>query len=284
MSDSYYKIEEMNGYYRIGSPEAVFCYVIVGKEKAMLIDTGHGYGNLKQVVKSITDKPLYIVNTHGHLDHTSGNAQFEEKVYIHKKDMELCREHTGKMMREQSVERAMHSVNYETQEEYNALPDKFDKENYINQGTGNLVEVAGDQIFDLGGATLEIVETPGHTQGGISVWYKEKKLAFTGDTTGFFVWLFAPETTSREIYIDTLNRLLKLPVDFYIGGHNENVMTKEDLELYMRAAKEADFEKGQKFESFANGEEEVRVCALDGKSLDDMFEPGFAALVITKDK
>ena len=52
----------------------------------------------------------------------------------------------------------------------------------------------------------------------------------------------------------------------------------------MRAAKEADFEKGQKFESFANGEEEVRVCALDGKTLDDMFEPGFAALVITKDK
>ena len=57
--------------------------MIVGKEKAMLIDTGHGYGNLKQVVKSITDKPLYIVNTHGHLDHTSGNAQFEEKyIYI----------------------------------------------------------------------------------------------------------------------------------------------------------------------------------------------------------
>ena len=267
MSDSYYKIEEMNGYYRIGSPEAVFCYVIVGKEKAMLIDTGYAYGNLKQAVRSITDKPLYIVNTHGHVDHVSGNAQFEEKVYIHKKDMELCREHTGKEMREQSIEHAMHSVNYETHEEYNALPDKFDKENYSNQG-----------------ATLEIVETPGHTQGGISVWYKEKKLAFTGDTTGFFVWLFAPETTSRETYIDTLNRLLKLPVDFYIGGHNENAMTKENLKLYMRAAKEADFEKGQKFESFANGEEEVRVCALDGKTLDDMFEPGFAALVITKDK
>ena len=45
----------------------------------MLIDTGYGYGNLKQVVKSITDKPLYIVNTHGHVDHTSGNAQFERK-------------------------------------------------------------------------------------------------------------------------------------------------------------------------------------------------------------
>lgn len=248
MSDSYYKIEEMNGYYRIGSPEAVFCYVIVGKEKAMLIDTGYAYGNLKQAVRSITDKPLYIVNTHGHVDHVSGNAQFEEKVYIHKKDMELCRE------------------------------------TYINQGAGNLVEVAAGQRFDLGGATMEIVETPGHTQGGISVWYKEKKIIFIGDTTGFFVWLFAPETTSREVYINTLKCLLELSVDSYIGGHNENVMTKDDLKLYIRAAKEADFEGGQKFDSFYNGEEEVRVCALDGKTLDNMFEPGFAAVVITKDK
>ena len=91
MENSYYKVEKMDGYYRISSPEAVFCYVVVGREKAMLIDTGHAYGDLKQAVKSITDKPLYVVNTHGHLDHTSGNAQFDEKVYIHPRDMELCR-------------------------------------------------------------------------------------------------------------------------------------------------------------------------------------------------
>ena len=284
MQESYYKIEEMDGYYRIGSPEAVFCYVVVGEEKAMLIDTGYGFGDLKETVRSITEKPLYIVNTHGHLDHACGNAQFEETAYISSRDMELCIEHTGKTMRQQAVERAMHSVNYETKEEYNALPENFDKESYVNQGTGNLQETVDGQIFDLGGATLEIVETPGHTQGGVSVWYKEKGIAFIGDTTGFFVWLFAPETTSREIYIETLERLLELPVDSYLGGHNEKTMTKEDLKLYLRAAKEADFEKGQKFESFANGEEEVRVCALDGKTLDDMFRPGFAALVITQNK
>lgn len=284
MEETYYRIEKMDGYDCISSPENVLCYVIVGEEKAMLIDTGYGYGDLKQAVRSITDKPLYIVNTHGHVDHTSGNAQFEENVYIHKNDIELCKEHTGKQMREQSVERAIHSINYETQEEYNALPQDFDREAYIHHGTGNLVETENGQIFDLGGATLEIVETPGHTKGGISIWYKEKGIVFVGDTTGPFVWLFAPETTTREVYIDTLNRLIQLPADSYLGGHNRKVMTKDDLKLYLRAAKEADFEKGQKFESFATGEEEVRVCALDGKTMDQMFEPGFAALVITKEK
>lgn len=110
----YYNVEEMGGYYRIGSPEGVFCYVVAGQEKAMLIDTGYAYGDLKAAVRAITDKPLYIVNTHGHLDHTCGNNQFEEAAYIHKKDMELCRNHTNAVTRKNSMERARHSMNYET--------------------------------------------------------------------------------------------------------------------------------------------------------------------------
>ena len=43
----YYNIEKMDGYFRIGSPENVFCYLIEGTDKAMLIDTGFGYGNLR---------------------------------------------------------------------------------------------------------------------------------------------------------------------------------------------------------------------------------------------
>lgn len=284
MTNSYYSIENFGDFYRIGSPEAVFCYLIVGSEKALLIDTGNAFGDLRGAVKSITEKPLYIVNTHGHLDHASGNAQFDESVYIHENDIPLCLEHTGKAMRSESADRAAHSVNYQTHEVYNALPVDFDREAYISRGAGNLTPVADSHIFDLGDAAVETVFTPGHTKGGISLWYREKKIVFVGDTTGFFVWLFAPETTNRQTYMDTLNRLIALPAESYWGGHNDKPMTRADLQLYLRAAREVDFEKGQKFDSFLNGTEEVRVCALDGKTIDNMFEPGFAALVITKDK
>ena len=44
----YYQVEEQDGYYRIGSPENVFCYLFVGSKQAALIDTGYGFGNLEQ--------------------------------------------------------------------------------------------------------------------------------------------------------------------------------------------------------------------------------------------
>lgn len=280
----YYQIENMDGYYRIGSAESIFCYLIVGTKKAMLIDTGYGYGNLREAVKSITDKPLIIVNTHGHCDHVGGNAQFEENCFIHERDMELCREHTGRGMREDNIRRAKNSMNYETGETYNALPEDFDEDAYLNRGCGNLRQVKEGDIFELGGATMKIVETPGHTKGGISVLYQEKNLLFVGDAAGFFVWLFAEETTSREEYIKTLEKLEALGADQYIGGHSPEAMHMEDFPLYIRAAKEADYEKGEPFESFLAQETKPRVCALDGMTLKDMFRPGFAAVVISKEK
>lgn len=95
------------------------CYLFVGSKQAALIDTGYGFGDLKQAVRSVTDKPLIIINTHGHCDHTGGNAQFEEICYIGEKDIALCQEHSEAAMRRDNAKRAEHSVNYETGETYN---------------------------------------------------------------------------------------------------------------------------------------------------------------------
>ena len=50
---SYYQIEKEDGYYRIGSPEGVFSYLIVGTKNAALIDTGYGLGDLKAAVEHL---------------------------------------------------------------------------------------------------------------------------------------------------------------------------------------------------------------------------------------
>ena len=72
-------------------------YLVIGSEKACVIDTMNGYNDLYRAVRKITDKPVTVVNTHGHPDHIFGNMYFEE-AYIHPADAELARsftEHQG---------------------------------------------------------------------------------------------------------------------------------------------------------------------------------------------
>lgn len=55
-----------------------YMYLLEGTDKALLIDTGYGAGNLRACVEKLTDKPVMVVNTHYHPDHSAGNGEFEE--------------------------------------------------------------------------------------------------------------------------------------------------------------------------------------------------------------
>ena len=96
--ENIYTVRELEpGIFRIGN-SMVFMDLMVGAHHALLFDTGYGFGDLRALVQSITDKPLYVVNSHGHVDHACGNEQFGG-AYIHPLDMALCREHNGPELR-----------------------------------------------------------------------------------------------------------------------------------------------------------------------------------------
>lgn len=63
-------------------------YIIEGNNKAMLIDTGGKRVKLDSIVGSITKKPLYVVLTHAHGDHTGNIGSFKE-IYLHEADRSL---------------------------------------------------------------------------------------------------------------------------------------------------------------------------------------------------
>ena len=68
------------------SRDEIICEAFDGaQDKAMLVDTGFGIGDLKGLVESLTALPVFVVNTHNHGDHVQGNPQFG-KVYIHSMD------------------------------------------------------------------------------------------------------------------------------------------------------------------------------------------------------
>ncbi len=72
--------------------EQTHSYLLIGEKKALLIDTGLGVSNIKNVVLSITNKPIQAVTTHVHWDHIGGHKNFdniavyeEEKKWLESK-------------------------------------------------------------------------------------------------------------------------------------------------------------------------------------------------------
>ena len=279
----FYNVEEiLPRVYRIGSGENVFEFLFVGEEKALLFDTGYGFGDLAGTVRDITSLPLVIVNSHGHLDHVCGNFQFQQEIYINEKDMELCKEHNSKEMRRGAIEGAKHTLDYQTNQVKNILPGGFEEEEYVNQGFGNLVPLEDGHVFELGGMTLIAYEFQGHTQGSMGLVYQQEKVLFTGDAMNSFLWLFAPEATNLATYKKSLVKAKSLEVEKVGFSHNPFLAPVRILDDFVKCAEQVDYEKGFPFDSPYHKELEPRICALEGFGPMDMMKPGFASIVISR--
>lgn len=62
--------------------EETHCYLLLGSKKALLIDTGLGVANIRQVIDNITDLPVEVVTTHIHWDHIGGHKYFALSMYM----------------------------------------------------------------------------------------------------------------------------------------------------------------------------------------------------------
>lgn len=269
-TEAIYHVRKLGpGLYRIEN-SAVFMDLIVGSHHALLFDTGYGYGDLKALVRSITELPLYVLNSHGHVDHACGNAQFGV-AFIHPADMELCRIHNGPQMRKAELEVA-------------EVPLDFDLETHLTLGPGALKSVAEGDIFDLGGVTLEVLHLPGHTAGSIGLWCPERKLLYVGDAMNCFVWLFLPESTSLDVYIETLHKAASIPFAYMIQSHEPDPVPKAKLWDYLDLAEHLDFDAGTPVPAPLDSPAQTRICTRNGIPYDDRSHPGFAAIMISREK
>lgn len=190
-------------------------YLICGTQKALLIDTGFGIGDLSALCRQFTQLPVEVVNTHFHGDHTGGNAQFPF-VWIGKPDKE-------KLV--SSIENPMMDIGSPARDAFYAASDVIEQRPYEIR----TVEIG--HIFDLGGGHLiEVLSTPGHSAGGISLLEKKRRMLFTGDAIVFTpIYMFGAETgigLSVEEFRDALAVLLTRKGEFdgiFPGHHNMNL-------------------------------------------------------------
>ncbi len=97
MADEFKTMVVADGVWYIEDVRGGVMYLVTGQERALLIDTGWGAGDLPGLLATLTSLPVWVVNTHGHRDHTSGNGQFAQ-VYIHTNDMPLAQESGAHLM------------------------------------------------------------------------------------------------------------------------------------------------------------------------------------------
>lgn len=170
-------------------------YLLIGEEKACVIDTMNGYGNLAEVVRSITDKPIVVVNTHGHPDHIYGNIYFDN-AYMNYKDHELA-------------------------DGFIADPEFVKMCQAKNLSMPEFTNIEEGDVIDLGGITLKVYALPGHTAGGIILLCPEERILFTGDSINHHLWLQLKECMSVEEYISYYERIMFLEkeADVILHGH-----------------------------------------------------------------
>lgn len=131
---------------------SMYLYLLEGEDYALLIDTAYGLGDLRSFVSKLTDKPIIVVNTHGHLDHAGGNGQWE-KVFMHKNAV----------------------IDHQTFEggpcDISKLPHPDYEKVFIEEG----------YVFDLGGRKIEVIDISSHSNGSLSFIDESRKLIYAGD-------------------------------------------------------------------------------------------------------
>jgi hydroxyacylglutathione hydrolase len=120
-------------------------YLVEGSEKAVLIDAGTKIADLDKIVASLTKKPIMLVVTHAHPDHTGSAIDYFPELYINPADA--------------------------------ASP-------FLASYKGKVRELKDGEIIDLGGRALEVVFTPAHTPGSTTFVDKKAGYGFSGDSFG----------------------------------------------------------------------------------------------------
>ena len=212
----WFNLKEINdGVWAISDITSANSYLIEGKTKSLLVDTGWGIGNLSELVHSLTSLPVEVVFTHGHPDHVNGAYQFSD-LYITFEDENLLYSFYEKETRKQIINRFK-----------DILPLNFSMNDWVNAEITSPSLISEGYIFDLGGKKIKVIECPGHTPGSICLLDKADQILFSGDSLLSKPVLMNLETSLQlSTYLKSIKHINSFSDDFktILSGHDEKAV------------------------------------------------------------
>ncbi|MBR1675845.1 MAG: MBL fold metallo-hydrolase [Clostridia bacterium] len=189
--------------------EQTHCYLLLGNEKAVIIDTGLGVSNIKNVVDGITSLPVIATSTHVHWDHIGGHHLFD-KIAVFKDEKEWLEGNFPLPLNEVKKNLTKFPCDF---------PLEFDVENYkIYSGKPDVILNDGDTI-DLGGRKISVIHTPGHSPGHCCFYERERGYLFSGDLIyRGCLDTFYP-TTSPELFFRSIRKIKSYQIKRILPAH-----------------------------------------------------------------
>ena len=198
-----------------GAIMGINCYIIQDEKtkETMIIDPGNASENLIEILDAMQVKMKYILLTHCHGDHIGGVNKIKEKyggkILIHTKD---------------AVGLKDISINLSTH--IGLEPISLQEDARINDG----------DLLHVGDLEFQVIHTPGHTCGSISLYCEQEKMLFSGDTLFRGAWgrVDLPTSSFEDIIYSITNRLIKLPSDTIVyPGHGKSTIIAEEKPIYL---------------------------------------------------
>lgn len=209
-TDEWYEVEALSGHsWRLTEAVLFGSFLVAGAERAVLIDTGAGAGNLRATVDDLIDVPVTVVLSHSHWDHIGAAHQFDS-VRINPVE----RTDDGRV----TADVVTDDFGYgpadwvaDWRDAERSFPDGFDPDDFEIEPVSGVESADPGEVLDLGGRVLELHQVPGHSPGQLAALDREAGVLYGGDVLHNEHALYVHfEGCDLEAYEETLGHLCEL--------------------------------------------------------------------------
>lgn len=178
------------------------CYFVINmvSNQVIIIDPADQAASIRQKIEEKQWKPVAVLLTHGHYDHIMAAKELSEEynipLYASEAEVEL-------------LQNPEINMSFTMNHNYSLTPDVLVKDN---------------EILNLANMKIKVLQTPGHTAGGVCYYLYENDVLFSGDTL-FFESVGRtdlPTGNSAQLFESIRNKLMVLKDEIEVyPGHGQ---------------------------------------------------------------